>query len=374
MITPVIAATTSRVREVGISEFDELVGRWVDHMTLMGGGTGSPHSARARRGDIQRFAQVMGWPAGTSPAVTDLTQEAVTEAVTALKRSDYAQATQRRTWTHFKLFTKHLRKMGVLDEDPCVDIEVAFQASASGEIADLEQKHFSDDEMARLRGEIARQVAESSDETILSGGRWPRRDRAIVEVLRGTGVRRAELAGLRVGNVGLNDPLPMLRVRIGAKGGKGRDVPLPDYTVEVVREYLNDRERLGTAESGLLPDDSSPLFVRLSHPKGRTLDVRPVDGAWLYRRLGSLLREAGITKSAGALVHAFRHTAALGLTARDAPVFLVQQILGHADPKTSSGYAKFSGVAAASKLRETGWLSERPEASKTERDEMPEAE
>lgn len=145
------------------------------------------------------------------------------------------------------------------------------------------------------------------------------RDDAVLELLYGSGLRVAELCGLRPGDVDLDRGL----VVVWGKGSKQRQVPLSAPAVEAVQGWL-DRGRAEMAGERTPPD---ALFVNRA---GRRLGTRDV------RRI--LDRRAAAPTSP----HALRHTYATHLLDGGADLRAVQELLGHADLSTTQQYTHVS--------------------------------
>ena len=112
----------------------------------------------------------------------------------------------------------------------------------------------------------------------------------------------------------------------GAKGGKHRTVPLPRSTVRNVDVYL--AERAASGDDRLKPVLRAPLFVRHN---GTALNQQFVDS--LLRRLAAV---GGVAAPEGAMAHALRHSYGMELALRGVPLPVIQQLLGHSDPRTTS--------------------------------------
>jgi integrase/recombinase XerD len=159
------------------------------------------------------------------------------------------------------------------------------------------------------------------------------RDRAILELLYATGIRRAELAALSIGDI--EPERGTLHVRRG-KGGKGRFVPIGERALAGVTKYERDARPLllsGTARE-------TALFL---NPQGQRLSVNSL--SWRC-----YMNQAGITKEGAC--HLFRHTMATVMLDNGADVRHVQEMLGHADIGTTQRYthvsiAKLKAVHAA---------------------------
>ena len=145
------------------------------------------------------------------------------------------------------------------------------------------------------------------------------RDNAVVELLYGSGLRVAELCGLRPPDLQLRDR----RVTVWGKGDKQRWVPMSEPSVEAVRAWLAD----GRAH---LLSERSPADAAFLNRRGGRLTPRDV------RRI--LDRRA----SDPTHPHALRHTFATHLLDGGADLRAVQELLGHADLATTQLYTHVS--------------------------------
>ncbi len=150
------------------------------------------------------------------------------------------------------------------------------------------------------------------------------RDRAMLELLYGTGIRRMELAALNAADI--ERERGTLHVRRG-KGGKGRFVPIGERALAWVTKYESE------ARPMLQGDPHEPaLFLNID---GKRLSMNAL--SWRVRQY---LDKAGVAK-AGAC-HLFRHTMATVMLDNGADVRHVQEMLGHADIGTTQHYTKVS--------------------------------
>ena len=146
-----------------------------------------------------------------------------------------------------------------------------------------------------------------------------RRDRAVVELLYGSGLRVAELCGLRPADV----DLARGQLLVWGKGAKQRQLPMSEMSVDAVRAWVDGgRAALVGSET---PDDA--LFL---NRRGRRLTPRDVRRI-LDRRATSPTHP-----------HALRHTFATHLLDGGADLRAVQELLGHADLATTQLYTHVS--------------------------------
>lgn len=166
------------------------------------------------------------------------------------------------------------------------------------------------------------------------------RDRALVEVLYGSGLRRQEACDLVLAGLDFEHE----SLRIVGKGGRGRTVPLTEPAVAALRRWLADgRPRL---VAGLEPRPAAraPVFVSRS---GHALD-----GSTVYRIVSRQLRAHG--RAGGP--HLLRHAAGTHLLegpagGEGAHLRVVQEVLGHASLATTQRYTGVTTRAMQDHLR-----------------------
>jgi integrase/recombinase XerD len=146
------------------------------------------------------------------------------------------------------------------------------------------------------------------------------RDRALLEVLYGTGARISEAVGLDVDDLDTVDGTVLLR----GKGSKERLVPVGSYALEAVDAYLvRGRPELVAAGSG-----TAALFL---NARGGRLSRQ---SAWAV--LVRTAERAGVTRDVSP--HTLRHSFATHLLDGGADVRVVQELLGHASVTTTQVY------------------------------------
>ncbi len=160
------------------------------------------------------------------------------------------------------------------------------------------------------------------------------RDRALLEVLYGTGARISEAVGLDVDDLDLDDPTAGDRgddagvVLLRGKGGKERMVPVGSYALEAVSAYLVRGRPVLLAEGTGSTTVGGALFL---NARGGRLSRQ---SAWAV--LAKAAERAGVTKDVSP--HTLRHSFATHLLDGGADVRVVQELLGHASVTTTQVY------------------------------------
>ena len=153
------------------------------------------------------------------------------------------------------------------------------------------------------------------------------RDRAMLEVLYGTGMRISELVGLQLSALDLDDGM----ARVLGKGSKERLVPLAGFALRALVEYLgpSGRPRLEPrrwAKRG----DAEAVFL---NARGGRLTRQ---GAWLVVKRHA--EQAGLAEVVHP--HVFRHSCATHMIEHGADIRTVQELLGHASLTTTQRYTR----------------------------------
>jgi len=147
-----------------------------------------------------------------------------------------------------------------------------------------------------------------------------RRNKAILEVLYGCGLRVSELTELRLSHVYFDQEF----IRVTGKGNKERLVPIGRIALKEIRNYLPDRNSLPRIQR----DHEDILFL---NRRGRGLSR-----VMIFTIIKDLAAAAGIKKNISP--HTFRHSFATELIDRGADLRAVQEMLGHESILTTEIY------------------------------------
>lgn len=157
------------------------------------------------------------------------------------------------------------------------------------------------------------------------------RDRAIFELLYGSGLRSEEVISLDVDSIDFEEN----EVRVSGKGDKTRIVPVSEIAIYAVREYKErGRPELVINKNGNQPNNINTLFLSARGKPLGTSDIR--------RRTTKYVRKAAV--KTGTTSHVFRHCFATHLLEGGADLRAVQELLGHSSISTTQRYTHVSGA------------------------------
>lgn len=150
------------------------------------------------------------------------------------------------------------------------------------------------------------------------------RDRALIETLYSTGMRRMEAANLKLYDVDMHNGSVMIR---HGKGNKDRLIPIGERACAWISKYIEDVRPGYVVE----PDDGTLFLAEYGEPlrKGRLTDI-----------VRKHLDAAGITKPGSC--HLFRHTMATLMLENGADIRYIQAMLGHSTLSTTEIYTQVS--------------------------------
>lgn len=158
------------------------------------------------------------------------------------------------------------------------------------------------------------------------------RDKAILEVLYGCGLRVSEAVGLRVSGLYLDEGF----IRIIGKGNKERLVPLGDMACDAIRNYLDARPQ----PEG--PDSDDVLFLNRFGKKFSRVSM--------FKLVKKQALQAGVRKEISP--HTFRHSFATHLVENGADLRVVQEMLGHESITTTEIYTHIETQTWQKDIRE----------------------
>jgi len=150
------------------------------------------------------------------------------------------------------------------------------------------------------------------------------RDRAMLETLYATGMRRKELLGLKLNDIDYDRKVAMIRE---GKGGRDRFVPMGERALRWVSKYINEAR----AELLVPPDEGALFLTRFGE------GFRPAPLTHLVRQY---VERAELGKTGAC--HLFRHTCATLMLEGGADIRYIQELLGHVLLSTTQIYTQVS--------------------------------
>ena len=263
---------------------------------------------------------------GREVALADVTEALVQDYVAFQRVSGRKASSIARAMVAVRSLHRFCVDEGLISEDPTEDV-------GSPRVPQGLPKALSEAEVGSLLASVIGEDAVA------------RRDRAILELLYGTGMRISELVGLSLTDLAPEDSV----VRVFGKGSKERLVPLGRYAREALVAWLEASGRGAMAPARWARrGDADALFLNL---RGGRLSRQ---GAW------GIVRQYGDKVKLGDRLspHVLRHSCATHMLDHGADIRVVQELLGHASIATTQVYTKVS----AERLRQA-YESAHPRAS-----------
>jgi integrase/recombinase XerD len=267
----------------------------------------SANTLAAYRRDLRRY---VGWLAGQGLVMESAGEPMINDYVAWLRNEGRAPASVARALVAVRSLYRFMAEEGHLAVDPAADVEVPRVPKGL-------PKPLTEDEVAALLAAVV------GDDAVA------RRDRAMLEVLYGTGLRISELVGLGLADVDLQSAL----IRAFGKGAKERMVPIGRFAREALAAYLAPagRDRLAP-ERWARRGDAEAVFL---NRRGGRLSRQ---GAWqIVRGYGD---RAGLNGRLSP--HVLRHSCATHMLDHGADIRAVQELLGHASLSTTQLYTLVS--------------------------------
>ncbi|EAX48676.1 tyrosine recombinase XerC [Thermosinus carboxydivorans Nor1] len=277
----------------------------------------SPHTVKSYREDIEHFWEFALQHNGSEVLFAAITPMLIRAYLARLKADDYARTTIARRIAALRSFYRFLCREGLVDTNP-------FKLVHTPKIEKKLPVFLDEREVAEL--------LELPADDVLG-----RRDAAILELLYATGIRVAELTGLKTSDVDLVSRF----VIVCGKGAKERIVPIGRTAAAALERYLADaRPRL---YSKWRKEQHQFLFI---NSKGGPLTDRSV-----RRIIDKYIANLAVAKKVSP--HTIRHTFATHMLNNGADLRSVQEMLGHVNLSTTQLYTHVTKERLKAVYRET---------------------
>lgn len=287
------------------------IDEYLDYLAIERGA--SPNTIEGYGRDLRRYANWLSEQGITEPS--EVTRQAVADHVRALQEVGLAPTSVERAVSAMKGLHRFMVVERICEEHPTADLPLPKKPARLPDVLSREQ--------------VAAMLEESNFVYSDDPAKTPRRnalaaaclqrDRAILEVLYGCGLRVSELCGLDLREVMLDEEV----VRVFGKGSKERIVPIMGSAARVMGEYL---EKWRPTLVGQRPTPAVFLNVR-----GGRISRQSVHA--ICEKYGRIY--AG---REGLHPHTLRHSFATHMLEGGADLRIVQELLGHASIATTQLY------------------------------------
>lgn len=266
----------------------------------------SPHTLTSYSNDLQQFYSFLDkFYDLSSLKINDITRKTLRAFLAHLRRQNYKSTSLNRKIACLKSFFKFLYRHNYISNNP-----------AAGLYSLRTEKNIP---MTLNYEQIKAAIALINTDTLTG-----MRDRAILELFYGTGIRLSELASLKVENIDFVNNV----IRVLGKGNKERLVPIGEMAKQALKQYLTHRNEF-TRKSPR--ENVEEIFI---NKKGAKLSTRGIQ-----RRVARYLRMVSTT---GTSPHSLRHSFATHLLDEGADLVAVKELLGHSSLSTTQIYTHVS--------------------------------
>ena len=282
----------------------ELAGAVDDFLAERARNNDSPHTLKSYGADLREFVHYFSPPGNEPPSTGSLDLLALREWLAHLYDRDQKPATIRRKLASLRALFRFLSREKRIDHDPARLLRLPKLPKTIPLVPNAEVTN------ALVDGSSREDLAQPH----------PQRDRLLLELLYGCGLRVSEAVGLNVEDFDTGERWVLIR----GKGRKERQVPYGTKAAQAMFDYLRER-----VES---PSPLQPLF--LNHKGGRLTDRGARNIVKFYA--------TQITGDSSIHPHTLRHAFATHLLSDGADLRSIQELLGHARLSTTQKYTQIS--------------------------------
>ncbi len=308
-------------RDHALGQYDPWTDRSRESGVSVGSGIGRFLRSRADASDntVRTYKQVLTQFAKTLPPDLPVDAVASRHVVAFMRQGDVSAATVAKRYRHVAAFTKWAAETNVAETDAAATVKPPKSQRKAAPF-------FTPTEVDLIVSTIYADAAAKGGLVRPGEAVWLA---DVVLFAVGTGVRIAELTGLRWADVDLDHGLVTVRSRQGSrtKSGHDRAIPLVSSALDVARRV----------HAGL------PKRPRYDDLVFRAVRGGRLNSNYVSRRFKRAVRLAELNDALH--FHSLRHTTASWLVMRGVPIAVVQQVMGHADIATTMLYSHLSPSA-----------------------------
>lgn len=267
----------------------------------------SAHTIRAYSGDLAEFASFIG-----EMAWAEIDHVTIRSFLSHLLDKGNSKATVARALAAVRSLYKWLAREGVVEQNPARLVATPKLPKKLPRVPTIEEMN-----------------------TVLDGGAaeaaaFPERDRLMLELLYGCGIRNSELVGINLEDISPASGAMLIR----GKGKKERLVPFGDAAAAALRDYLPRRQQvLAESREGRMSSEPTPALL---------LNLR--GGRLTTRSVGRIVKRLAMTAGLPSDVHphTLRHAFGAHLLEEGADLRAIQEMLGHERLSTTQRYTQLS--------------------------------
>ncbi len=291
-----------------------------DYLRVLANERGSSmHTLRAYQRELRGFADFICERVGQQNGVAEIDHTQIRSYLGMLYQRGLSKASTARALAAIRSWFKWLARTGHVDQNAAALVATPRLPKHLPRVPSIEKMNSAMD---------------SVDEDSAS---WPARDKAILEVLYGCGIRNAELTGLNLDDIHWANDAILVR----GKGQKQRLVPLGDAAAVAIRAYLAERSARLAAASDAKKRTTPALFLNLQL---RGLNKPGGQARLTTRSVGRIVKRVAVLHGLSADVHphTLRHAFGTHLLEEGADLRAIQELLGHERLSTTQRYTQLT--------------------------------
>jgi integrase/recombinase XerC len=287
-------ATTKRVKTTA----GKAVGDFIRHLRER---NASPHTIKAYSRDLSLFAAYAG-----SRGWKQLDHIAVRGFLSQLYENGLSKTSVARALAAVRSLYRWLAREGVVEQNPAKLVATPRLPKKLPRVPTIEEMN------SVIDGQMPEVAA------------FPERDRLMLELLYGCGIRNSELTGINLDDIRLSAEAILIR----GKGKKERYVPFGDSVKSALAAYLPERQRIRGGDG----KHSAALLINLRA------------GRLTTRSVGRIIKKIAVAKGLSPDVHphTLRHAFGTHMLEEGADLRAIQELLGHERLATTQRYTQLS--------------------------------
>ena len=263
----------------------------------------SPHTIKAYRGDLANFSAYAG-----SRGWKQIDHIAIRGFLSQLYEKGLSKTSVARSLAAVRSLYRWLAREGVVEQNPAKLVATPKLAKKLPRVPTIEEMN------SVLDGQMPEAAA------------FPERDRLMLELLYGCGIRNSELTGINLDDIRLSAEAILIR----GKGKKERYVPFGDSVKSALAAYLPVRQAM-LAET---PKNTTTPALLINRRGGRLTT----------RSVGRIIKKIAVAKGLSPDVHphTLRHAFGTHMLEEGADLRAIQELLGHERLATTQRYTQLS--------------------------------